>query len=261
MCSFHKATYTIRLFVLTSHPTKFSDMAACVRGWNLNPGYKLPTSVWFSDGYMLFSSQTVIWRKLKIHTRFPQLQMQQCGGILQVCVQSCCTLTHWGRMTHICISKIIIIGSDNGLSPGRRQAIIWTDAGILLIEPLGTNFSEILIEIHTFSFQKMHLKTSSAKWRLFRLGLNVLMKFSGQMMACSRQLTHKHCCASISHRRTKGLRPLLWVTSFIYWDVSVPPITHQWFLELVGLDTSHKEWLAGFQGSHQQVQGLLELGP
>ena len=35
---------------------------------------------------------------------------------------------------------------------GRRQAIIWTNAGILLIGPLGTNFSEILIEIHIFSF-------------------------------------------------------------------------------------------------------------
>ena len=38
-----------------------------------------------------------------------------------------------------------------------HQAIIWTDAGILLIGPLGTNFSEILIEIHTFSFKKKHL--------------------------------------------------------------------------------------------------------
>ena len=56
-------------------------------------------------------------------------------------------LTHWGRVTHICVNKLTIIGSDNGLSPGRRQAIIWTNAGILLIGPLGTNFSEILIEI------------------------------------------------------------------------------------------------------------------
>ena len=48
---------------------------------------------------------------------------------------------------HICINKLTIIGSDNGLSPGRRQAIIWTNDGILLIGPLGTNFSEILIEI------------------------------------------------------------------------------------------------------------------
>ena len=84
-------------------------------------------------------------------------------------------LTHWGRVTHICVSKLTIIASDNGLSPGRRQAIIWTSAGILLIEPLGTNFNEILIEMHTFSFKKMHLKMSSGKWRPFCLNLNVLI--------------------------------------------------------------------------------------
>ena len=61
-------------------------------------------------------------------------------------------------MTHICVSNLTIIGSDNGLSPGRRQAIIWTNAGILLIGPLGTNFSEIQIGIQTFSYMKMHLK-------------------------------------------------------------------------------------------------------
>ena len=83
-------------------------------------------------------------------------------------------LTHWGRVTHICVGKLTIIGSDNGLSPGRRQAIIWTNAEILLIGPLGTNFSENLIGIQIFSFKKMHLKMSSAKWRLFRLGLNEL---------------------------------------------------------------------------------------
>ena len=54
-----------------------------------------------------------------------------------------CISTHWGRMTHICVSKSTIIASDNGLSPSRRQTIIWTNAGILLIRPLGTNFSEI----------------------------------------------------------------------------------------------------------------------
>ena len=74
-------------------------------------------------------------------------------------------LTHWGRVTHICVSKLTIIGSDNGLSPGRCQAIIWTNAGKLLIRPLGTNFNEMLIEILTFSFTKMRLKVSSAKWR------------------------------------------------------------------------------------------------
>ena len=67
------------------------------------------------------------------------------------------------------------IGSDNGLLPGRRQAIIWTSAGILLIGPVGTNFSEILIAIQTFSFKEMHFKMSSAKWRPFCLDLNVLI--------------------------------------------------------------------------------------
>ena len=56
-------------------------------------------------------------------------------------------LTHWGRVTHICVSKLAIIGSNNGLAPGRRQDIIWANAGILLIGPLGKNNSEILIEI------------------------------------------------------------------------------------------------------------------
>ena len=56
----------------------------------------------------------------------------------------------------------------------RRQAIIWTNDGILLIGPLGTNFNEIVIEIHTLAFKKMHSKLSSAKSRLFRPGLNVL---------------------------------------------------------------------------------------
>ena len=85
-------------------------------------------------------------------------------------------LTHWGRVTHLCVSKLSIIGSDNGLSPDRRQAIIWTNAGILLIGTLGTNFIEISIGIQTFLFKKMHLKMSSGKWLPFCLGLNVSQK-------------------------------------------------------------------------------------
>ena len=94
-------------------------------------------------------------------------------------------LTHWGRVTHICVSKLTIIGSDNGLSPGRRQAIIWTNAGILLIRTLGTNFSEILSTIHAFSSNKMHLKMSSAKWSPFCLGLNVLRFSPYSLTHCS----------------------------------------------------------------------------
>ena len=81
---------------------------------------------------------------------------------------------NWGRVTHICVGNLIIICSDNGLSPGRRQAIIWTNAGILLIGTIGTNFSEISIEILTFSFKKIRLKVSSVKWRPFCLSLNML---------------------------------------------------------------------------------------
>ena len=61
-------------------------------------------------------------------------------------------LTNWSRVTHICSSKLTVIGSDDGLSPGGHQAIIWTKAGILLIGLLGTNFGEISIPIYTFSF-------------------------------------------------------------------------------------------------------------
>ena len=53
-------------------------------------------------------------------------------------------ISHWGRVTHICVSNLTIIGSDNGLSPGRCQAIIWTNPGILLF----------LIRIQTFSLRK-----------------------------------------------------------------------------------------------------------
>ena len=73
------------------------------------------------------------------------------------------TLTHQGRMIHICVANVTIIGSDIGWSPGA-----------LLIETLGTIFSELSIGNHTFSFGKMHIKMSSAKWRSFCLGFNVL---------------------------------------------------------------------------------------
>ena len=84
-------------------------------------------------------------------------------------------LTHWGRVTHICVDYLTTIASDNGLWPSRCQDIIWTNAGILLIEPLRTNFNEISIEIYTFSFKEMHLKMLFGKWRSFYLGLNVLI--------------------------------------------------------------------------------------
>ena len=87
----------------------------------------------------------------------------------------------------MCVSKLTIIGSDNGLSPDRCQAIIWTNDGLLLIGPLGTNFNEILIKILTFLFKKMRLKVSSAKRQPFCLGLNVLTQKGHACMGSSTQ--------------------------------------------------------------------------
>ena len=119
------------------------------------------------------------------------------------------TLTHWGRVTHICVGKLTIIGSDDGLSLGRRQAIIWTNAGILLIGSLGTNVSEILIGIQTFSFKKMHLKMSSGKWRPFCLGLNVLILQWRHMSILASRITAKWTVYSGWHQGRQKSSTLL----------------------------------------------------
>ena len=81
----------------------------------------------------------------------------------RMAIHDFCVLNHWGLVMHICICNLTIIASDNGMLPVRRQAIIRTNAGILLSGTLGTNVSEILIQICTFSFKNMHLKMSSGK--------------------------------------------------------------------------------------------------
>ena len=117
----------------------------------------------------------------------------------------------------------VIIGSDNGLSPDRRQATIWTSAGILLIGPLGTNFSEILIGIQTFSFKKLHLKTSSAKWRLFCLGLNPIW----QTLHCVSPCGISRRFSPYNHKR------FLYCTTVCpggFWSCSVWYLGHSLFL-------------------------------
>ena len=117
-------------------------------------------------------------------------------------------LTHWGQVTHICVSKLTIIGSDNGLSPGRHQAILWPYAVLLLIWTLGANFNEIVSEIHTFSFKKMHLKVS-AKWGQFNLGLNVLITLA---------ITIDVSVAELGH--LMWLRPLIYIAESHYLNQS-----------------------------------------
>ena len=117
------------------------------------------------------------WRQLRYHCH-SRVLVTDIVTPLQHWTTNPHLLTHWGRVTHICVSKFTIIGSDNGLSPGRRQAIIWSNDEISLIGPLGTNFGEIVIEIYTFSFKKKHFQMSSGKWWPFCLGLNVLIKMT-----------------------------------------------------------------------------------
>ena len=97
--------------------------------------------------------QTNILQPLIQQNTFGNVVCQNVGHFIQasICLLS---LTHWFRVTHICISKLTIISSGNGLRPGRGQAIIWTSVEVL-IGSLGTNFSEILIELHQFLFKKV----------------------------------------------------------------------------------------------------------
>ena len=111
-------------------------------------------------------------------------------------------LTHRSKVAHICVSKLITIDSGNGLVPGRHQDIIWTSDGILLIEPLGTNFNLTLYGIHIFAFKKIHLKSSSGKWRPFCLGLFVLRWTTDVNHCCPLKFMSKRIneCRTCAHK-------------------------------------------------------------
>ena len=89
--------------------------------------------------------------------------------------------------------------------------------------PLGTNFSAVLIEIHTFSFKKMHFQMSSAKWRLFWLGLNVLISSQRGSMAASDKMCWDDYVNCFHKRQWKALENVLsccshrWNSKF-YWN-------------------------------------------
>ena len=122
---------------------------------------------------------------------------------------------HWGRVMHRCVGNLTIVASDNDLTTGRCPAIISTNAGILMIRSLGTNFSEILMEIHTFPFNKTHLKISSAKWWPCCLGLNVLMHGG---LNCMKWLHHWRKVSGIFPFRSKGAGSAInpWIFIVLY---------------------------------------------
>ena len=133
--------------------------------------YRNSISVRYSQNLRMHNYMTIIIISIN------NLNSKKGKNILKDCYHSDASsnaLTHWARVTHKCVSSLTIIGSDNGLSPGRCQAIIWNNAGILPIRTQGTNVGEILIEIYVFSFTKIHLKTWSAKWQPFCISPSVL---------------------------------------------------------------------------------------
>ena len=134
--------YAVMLFNLRAQMS-FVDITVntrCSNGVIVTPKHR----IWCNNGKTTRKRRYgVIWDDLEVMGCWDQLQS---------------TLTHCGRVTHVCVSNRTVIGSDNGLSLGRRQAIVWINAGLWLIGPLGTNFNEILIKVQTFSFKKMHIK-------------------------------------------------------------------------------------------------------
>ena len=111
-------------------------------------------------------------------------------------------LTHWDRVTNICLEYGTIVGSYNVLSPGRWQDIILTNATRLFTGSLATQFFEILIKLHTFSFKKMHLILLSAKWRPFCLAFNVLNGVLCDANAKWRHRVHRYQVYVIHESRT-----------------------------------------------------------
>ena len=101
-------------------------------------------------------------------------------------------LAHWGRVMHKFVSKLTFIGWHNDLSPGHCEAIIWANVRIMLVEHLGTNFSEILIQIKHFHWRICILKVSSAK---------VAGILSQPQCVNEKQQYHNLC---ISHRYEEG---------------------------------------------------------
>ena len=76
----------------------------------------------------------------------------------------CLFLTHLPLAPHICVIK------RRQTSPVRRQAINWTNTELLSIGHIENKPQSNFDQSINFSFMKMHLKMSSAKWRPFCQG-------------------------------------------------------------------------------------------
>ena len=95
-----------------------------------------------------------------------------------------------------------------------------------------TNISEILVKIQNFSFTKMHLKLSSAKWWPFCPGGDEVMKPS--LVLCAESLGY---CVRSQYKITHK--------SYVYW--SAHHFFNKWFSWV---------WTASSSWHHKMVQPL-----
>ena len=105
------------------------------------------------------------------------------------------------------------MGSDNGLSPVRRQAIIWTSTDILSIRSLRKRFSESSMEIKTGPFKKMRFKLSSAKWRPSCLCLNALTYSIG----CTHMYFSRWWWTSLNNSLDSAIRATIAHIAYLIW--------------------------------------------
>ena len=98
---------------------------------------------WFPDKLLVNSD--LLW----VLSTIWQLCCKSTIFMLENCWITNRGLNHWGRVTHIYVSILNIIGSDNDMSPVRHQAIIWTNSGILSIQ----NFCGIWCEQRPLIFR------------------------------------------------------------------------------------------------------------
>ena len=120
-------------------------------------------------------------------------------------------------MTHICVSKLTIIGSDNGLSPDRRQAIIWTNAGLLLIGPL--------LYILTCTYlPDMHTEVFKNAYFIRTIGLHILksIRWASTQRVCTvypKKYAHGYCFAVLCCGYTLTDFPIsIRLTSLALWQ-------------------------------------------
>ena len=145
--------------------------------------------VWWEKRYLCFNNEetTIEWYKYKFRVCCPQISINNLTAekfnililvknvdffVIQwiIIMQSFCKgfeLTNWDRVMHICVIKLTMTGSDNGLSPGRRQAIMktqcWNSVNLTPRNKLQWNYNRYT---YKHFHLKIHLKKSIRKYRL-----------------------------------------------------------------------------------------------